>query len=105
VQIQYLKFEDDNQMGARTLDFKNIVRLVQIFELERCFRLKPKHYVPALVNRQALNAVLSEARMNATDLLQCGEPLTLNINFSLVCLHEKHHLHTAGQFLNPNDKW
>jgi len=105
VQIQYLKFEDDNQMGARALDSKNIARLVQIFELEGCFRLEPEHYVPALVNRQALDAVLSEARMNATDLLQCGEPPTLNINFPLVCLHGKHRLHAAGQFLNPNDKW
>ena len=105
VQIQHLKFEDDSQMGAGALDSKNITRLVQIFELEGCFRLELEHYVPALVNRQALDAVLSEARMNAMDLLQCGEPPTLNVTFPLVCLHGKHRLHAAGQFLNPNNKW
>lgn len=105
VSIHVLLFESDNQMGSRPLDPKNVTRLLQIFQLEGCLRLEPEHHVPVLINIQVLNAVLGDARLQSGDLMTCKDPPKLNINVPLLCLHGKHRLKAANEFLDPHDKW
>lgn len=106
VQIRWLSFEDDWDLGVRALDSRNVARLVQIFELEGCFRREPDHYVPALISSEVLSAALSQGNRNAGDLLAVAdEPLELNVSSSLICLHGRHRLEAAKQHLNLDDKW
>ena len=105
VPIHILLFESDNQMGSHPLDPKNVTRLLRIFQLEECFHLESEHHVSVLINIQVLNTVLSDARLQSEDLMICENPSKLNINISLFCLHEKHWLKAANEFLDPHDKW
>ena len=105
VSICILVSENNNQLSSHFLDFKNVVRLCWIFQLEKCLRLKSEHHVSALINCQNLNTVLSNAELQPENLMTCDDPSILNINVSLVCLHRKHQLRAVNEFLNPYDKW
>ncbi len=105
VPIHILLSESDSQLGSRPLDPKNVARLLRIFQLEGCCRLEPEHHVPALINGQVLAAVLNDARLQPGNLMTCDDPPKLNINVPLICLHGKHRLKAANEFLDPHDKW
>lgn len=106
VQIRHVLFEDNNQLGARPVDPKNVARLLKIYELEGCFRLEPEHHVPVLISSEALSAALRAAQLEAGSLMTCGEPPSLDLPyFPIVGLHGIHRLKAANQHLDPDDKW
>jgi hypothetical protein len=49
ISLHHLKFEDENVAGGRTVDPKNIARLVEVFESEGCLRLEAENHIPALI--------------------------------------------------------
>jgi len=105
VQIRWLSF-DDWVRGTRPLDPKNVARLVKIFNLEGCFRREPEHYVPALISPKALDVALTQANCNAGELFAVTEePVSLELSNSLICLHGRHRLEAAKQYLDTEDKW
>lgn len=89
--LRYLKHEEylDN---PRQLDVANVARLVKIYELEGCLRLKPTHYIPALVARDHFDRISSIAPETPT------EPLTLQPERDLIYLHNRHQIKTARKF-------
>ena len=103
--ICILVSENNNQLSSCSLNLKNVVRLCWIFQLEKCLHLESEHHVSALINRQNLNTVLSNAELQPEDLMTCVDSSILNINVSLVCLHRKHWLRAVNEFLNPCNKW
>ena len=106
MQIRWLVFEDDWERGTRPLDPKNVARLVKIFNLEGCFRWESEHYVPALINPKALYKALTAANRTAEDLFAVTEePVSLELSDSLICLHKRHCLEAAKQYLETKDKW
>lgn len=106
VEIRWLSFTDDWERGTRPLDPKNVARLAKIFDLEGCFRREPEHYVPALINLQALEEALTLANHNAGELFAVTEePVSLPLSNSLICLHGRHRLEAAKQYLEVGDKW
>lgn len=105
VPIRLLRFESDTWSGTRSLDPKNVARLRRIFQLEGCLRLEPEHHVPALISSQYLDTALSDAMLQPGKLMTCDDPPMLNICAPLLCLHGKHRLNAANEFLDPLDKW
>ena len=106
VQIHWLVFEDDWEWGTQLLDPKNVARLVKIFNLEECFHWESEHYVLALINPKALYKALTAANHTAGDLFTVTEKsVSLELSDSLICLHKRHHLEAAKQYLETKDKW
>ena len=92
------------------LDPKNVTRLLGVFKLEGCLRLNEEHHVPAIINRGAFQDALIASEVQAEKLLspQGGDPppeLKLPADMKITCLHGKHRLAAAHQFLGPGDKW
>ena len=98
VPLSKLKLEDipDN---PRQLDPKNVANLLQKFSLEDCNRLDPEHYVSALVSRADLPQGLQ------SDNNSFKEPQHFDPQHSLVCIHGKHRLEAARQFLAGDERW
>ena len=105
VRITKLKF-DDERISCQPLRPDNVSRLVKIFSLEGCFRLDPEHHVPCLISEHILNTSLHNSGLNPEDLLEPGEPPSLNLGeHSLLCLHGRHRIEAAKQFLEPFEEW
>jgi hypothetical protein len=107
IKLKHLVFENDQVPGTRPLDRKNVARLIKIFELQECRRLEPNHYVPAVISEEILNTALQKAGISQANLLTKDEPpqLCLDNSIKLTCLHGKHRLAAADEFLLPGDKW
>lgn len=106
MQICWLEFKNDWGRKTRSLNSKNIVRLVKIFKLEECFHWESKHYVSALISSEALNVTLRQTNCDHDELFVVTvKSLQLNLSSSLICLHMRHHLKAVKQHLNSTDKW
>ena len=61
ISLHHLEFEDENVAGGRTVDPKNIARLVEVFESEGCLRLEAEHHIPALIGETLLGGLLRDS--------------------------------------------
>jgi hypothetical protein len=106
IDLKHLVFESDQVPGTRALDHKNVARLVQIFELEGCHRLEPEHHVPAIISEKILSDALQRSQVSQAALLKHDQPPRLRFDDTvrLTCLHGKHRLAAADEFLLPGDK-
>ena len=59
IKIVHLQYEDNQIHGTRPLDLSNIARIRQIYKLEGCEHLKPKHCVAALIDHDTLHRALN----------------------------------------------
>lgn len=107
IHLKHLTFETDSLPGTRRLDDSNVDRLVKIFELEGCSPLEPEHHVPVIISLDVLNWALNNAHKSLSDLLSCANPpwISPESDVRLVCLHGKHRLAAAQEFLKPGHKW
>lgn len=89
-------------VNPRQLDLKNVQRLLNIFELEGCLRMEPDNYVPALIPRALLPTVPKVAGGLADWMI---EPPVFDPPESLYCLHGRHRIEAARQYLSLTGKW
>ena len=103
IDLRHLNFDSDTSY----LDPKNITRLVQIFELEDCLRLELEHRIPAVISDDVLQHSLNTSGFNRNDLFTPGIPPKLEFpaQIALKCLHGKHRIAAAREFLEPLEKW
>ena len=106
INLKHLTFENDQVPGTRPLDQRNVARLIQIFELEGCRRLEPEHHVPAVISEKTFRDALKRSKVSEEVLLQHDKPPQLRFDDAvrLTCLHGKHRLTAADEFLLPGDK-
>lgn len=109
IRFRHLTFDTAQLVGARTLDKKNILRLVRIFELEGCTRLEPEHYVPAVIKEADLDRAIARSHVTRGRLFDCTSvPPVLDFEDGCVleCLHGRHRLEAAqAYFESPADMW
>ena len=108
VQLKHLYFESDKESdSASFLDHKNVARLVQIFKLEGCNRLDLEHRVPVIIDEELLQRSLHQTGVASGDLLKRHIPpdLTFPASTSLRCLHGRHRIAAARDFLELGHKW
>ncbi|KAL2048962.1 hypothetical protein ABVK25_010815 [Lepraria finkii] len=103
IHLRHLNYDSDTSF----LDPKNVARLVQIFELEGCLRLDLEHHIPAVIGNDVLQHSLNASGVNRNDLFTPGIPPTLDFpaQVALTCLHGKHLIAAAQEFVEPLDKW
>lgn len=93
--LQSLRPEAEG-INPRQTDLKNVTRLLNVFKIEGCHRLKIQHHVPVLVK---------DCR---TKFAESGlEPEFIHVKNGkkLVYLHGHHRLSVAKIFLPPSDAW
>ncbi|KAF2812826.1 uncharacterized protein BDZ99DRAFT_381703, partial [Mytilinidion resinicola] len=110
--LRCLQFETQEMEGARTLDAKNISRLLRIYETEGCHRLEPEHRIAALINKDILAHTLRRGdgtrEFQTTELMdQREDPLLLEFEngVHITCLHGQHRIEAAKQYLDNIEKW
>ena len=98
IPLSKLKHEDipDN---PRQLDPRNVANLLEKFVLEDCNRLDPEHYVSALIRR----ADLPQGSQTKDNPFK--EPQHFDPQYPLLCVHGKHRLEAARQFLAGDEEW
>lgn len=87
------------QLGSRDISRGNVERLKEVFDTVGCARLEPKNHVPVLVTEEDLRF----ASMNPG----VGDPYP-SLEFrdgALKCLHRRHRLLAASEYLDPVDQW
>lgn len=106
VEFHFLHFPWDE---LRSCDKKNVERLRTIFKTEECLRDAAKNFIPALVNRQQLDAALEKSNISAELLLdnQGGSvpKLLFPVGSRLDCLDGQDRIEAARQFLPFEDRW
>lgn len=108
IHLKHLKYENVVKEDDRLfLDPKNIARLIQVYQLEGCLRLDIEHHVPAIIKEKDLQTSLKLSNVDPADLFKRGLPPELEFSgdVTLVCLHGRHRLEAAKEFLLPGDKW
>lgn len=108
IYIHNLEFENEHVAGGRTIDPKNIARLVEVFESEGCHRLEAENHIPALIDDAFLENCLHESSIDHAALLDLQqEPpfLRLADGQQLIALHGKHRIKAAEKYLEPFDRW
>ena len=108
ISLHNLKFEDEHVACGRTVDPKNIARLVGVFESEGCLRLEAENHIPALIGQTLLGDCLRNSFVSQAALLDFRQdPPFLNLadGQCLVALHGKHRIKAAERFLEPFDRW
>ncbi|MCJ1250104.1 hypothetical protein MMC30_007330 [Trapelia coarctata] len=101
VSLNSLRFDD----VARTLNPKNVARLLRIYQYEGCLRLEREHYIPVIIDEAQLSRICQQSNVEAKSLLS-GTLVALNCeNIRLSCLYGQHRLAAAKEFLEPGDKW
>jgi hypothetical protein len=108
IPLSFLKFEDQKVEGARTLDRENVLRLINIFETEGCYRLEPEHYISALISQETLDKGLRKSNLTQAGLLDYqSEPpeLLLDDDSTVVCLYGQHRIEAGKAYLALREKW
>jgi hypothetical protein len=85
--------------NSRDLDKKNVERLKRIFGMEGCLRLDARNHIPVLVEKVAFEHAWNTRRQT--------EPYP-HLEFSrgiLKCLHGRHRILAAYDFLPRIDQW
>ena len=103
VDISSLAFQDD--AGARQIDPIIVDRLIEIFYS----RYDSENHILALISLAELDHILQASRLTRGDLsksLLGGECPKLDTSHQKIhCLHGRHRLRDAIEFLKPDDCW
>lgn len=106
ISLDALQFCEDD---VRTLDAKNVERLVDVFRREGCQRQPIRNHVLGLITESCLDIALETSRISASSLLTPRSDnyphLRLPSDTRLVCLHAKHRIQAGREFLPARDKW
>lgn len=92
IRLEHLRFES----GVRDYDEKNVARLINVFKLEKCQREAPKNRIPAIISSTMLGEW--QRSEQPTELL-------LSSADTILCLHGKHRVIAAREFLLERDQW
>ena len=84
--------------NPRQLDPQNVANLLEKFVLKDCNRLDSEHYVSTLICR----VNLLQGSQTKDNLFK--EPQHFDPQYSLLCVHEKHHLEATCQFLTEDEE-
>jgi hypothetical protein len=93
---------------GRAVNDKNVTRLKEIFELKGCLPAEPQNHVPVFVTQELLDSSLQKSGVEYGDLMKPSTFKPARVQFpesSLECLHGKHRLIAAIQYLPPKDQW
>lgn len=107
VRFEFLEFDTES---SRELDQKNIERLIEVYEIDRCDPLQPERHIPALISQRSLELATKHTGTSAGNLL-CPQELPLELKFPpghhLKCLHGQHRVEAAKQWgeLLLKDRW
>ena len=100
---------DDLRLSAhngKEMSRGNVDRLKAIFEEEGCRRLEVQHHVPALIDKQALDRAVANAKISPAALQEAnGNYPELLLPAQIDCLHGQHRIQAAKEFLPPREKW
>lgn len=112
IQLKHLQFEEKIEQRRSGDDFhldtKNVDRLTHIFEIEGCLRLDVDNYVPAIIGEETLqDSIRTSGLKDGSELLDRRVPPKLRLPpaLKLQCLHGRHRIAAANEFLLPGDKW
>jgi len=106
VRLEVLHFPWDQ---PRELDLKHVRYLKECFRNDSCRRLPERNHISAVIEREHLDAAVQAAEVSYGDLLSKqpgGYPeLMFPDGYQLQCLHGRHRIQAAREFLLPKDKW
>ena len=93
----------------RELDTKNVEKLKACFRKSGCRRLLVQNHIPAIIDEQCLNTAIQSSGITAAMLTNNYEKeypeLILPATYQLLCLHGRHRIQAAKEYLSPRDKW
>ena len=89
-------------IDPRQLDLKNVARILGVFNLEGCRRLELQNHIPALISQTVLNALLKRVPGGR---LEDEVPIPVDPKHDFKCLHGRHRIEAAKQYLYLDDKW
>jgi hypothetical protein len=106
VRLEVLSFRWDQ---PRELDLKHVGHLVECFRKDTCRRLPARNHISAVIERAHLDAAVQASRISYADLLS-KQPdgyaeLVFPDGYQLHCLHGRHRIQAAREFLLPKDHW
>ena len=86
---------------GRQIDNLIVENLITVFQQKRCRRYEPEDYIPVLVTKANLKraALQSPAEDGSLCLLRTAK------NQKLSCLHRRHRIKAAENFLPDKDQW
>jgi hypothetical protein len=98
--------------SGRELDNRIVNKLIRVFHRSKygCDRVDERNYVPAIITSQDLSQLASRHQSLSRDLeLSLSNvdvrPMLQVENEVIQCLHGKHRIKAAEQFLLANDRW
>jgi hypothetical protein len=98
--------------SGRELDNRIVNKLIRVFHRSkyRCDRVNERNYVPAIITSQDLSQLISRHQLLSRDLelslSNVDVRLMLQVKNEVIqCLHSKHRIKAAEQFLLANDRW
>ena len=103
IDLKYLYFDEE-----QGIDMNNVARLKRIFNQEGCLRLQPSHRIPATINTNVLERAIRQDGSKREDLLHPRDRipnLKLSNRDRVDCLHGRHRIEAARQFLPLEDEW
>lgn len=90
-----------NEQYPRNIDQKNVERIKRIFNTEGCFRLDKSNSIPVLANNDDFQLAMRDSAFSDD-----GPYPYFNFNDdSLICLHGRHRLTAAYEYLPPMDQF
>lgn len=106
ISLDALQFYEDD---LKTLDAKNVERLVEVFSREGCQRQPIRNHVLVLITESCLDLALETSGISASSLITRRPGhyphLRLPSDTRLVCLNGKHRIQAGREFLPARDKW
>lgn len=94
---------------SRELDLNQVEFLKKCFRNEDCQRLPARNHVPAVISQQQLATAMRHSGVSTEQLLAghlSGYPrLKFPTSFQLECLHGRHRIEAAREFLLPTESW
>jgi hypothetical protein len=100
VQLKHLQFD----LERNPIKERQVLHMLEIYNLEGCQRLVPENFIPAIISKKDFDQALTQSKFSQTDPTSIPE-LVLPINFKLLCLHGKHRIFAAQEFLEPGNQW
>ncbi|KAG9241126.1 hypothetical protein BJ878DRAFT_558879 [Calycina marina] len=104
IKLEVLHFP---QNEPRELDRKNVERLKGYFKKGQCHRVGRNH-IPAVIDQSQLSEVLRDSNVSVKTLLSNTDPhamLRFPAGSQLQCLHGRHRIQAAREFLTPRESW
>ena len=111
VSLDVLQFLVDD---SQELDENNVERLKRIFQREGCRRQFVSNHILVAIDQACLDTALGLSRLSSAALFAqpsndtgVGDYPELQFpdGVRLTCLHGRHRIQAAREFLSPHDKW